>query len=214
MMRYYDSRDEVHRRLSNGIIFYKGEPVEVVEGIALKGSKAKFGVYVRNLPDRDKSWKVGLDDPDLNFRDMKIGYINTADSVRRILRSPQRTVQQSLNESNCYVLAIVPEEEKKIRYGDRDTILTLTKLHPTAVESLAGRYPTLKEARKAVEDGEAKARAFHRDFCFVRIMGVPALWYKLKPVGLTLDPKSLLKYNENTNFLKELLAEHGIGAAS
>lgn len=212
-MRYYDTVEEVRRRLEGGVILYRGEPVYVVGGATARESKAKYAVNIRNLPGQDKSWRVALDDPDLNFRQIRLGFVNTQDGlVLRAMRYPQRGVQQSCTDNNTMLEVLGTRERlrRRGREGMWETFLGLLRADQTAVDSLAGRYPSMTEARQSVEREEVKAKAFHPDWCYQMVMGVPALWYKQQSVGITLDPRSVFRLPSKLLFLKEPLQEIGI----
>lgn len=211
-MRYYDTVEEVRRRLVGGIVMYRGEPVYAVEGATAKESKAKYAVHVRNLPGQEKSWKVSLDDPELNFRQVPLGFLNTQDGdVLRAVRYPQRGVQQACTDNNTVLESLGTKE--RVRSRDRarwETFVGLLRYDTTAVDSLAGRYPSMEEARTLVATEKSRSVAFHRDWCYQMVMGVPALWYKQQSVGITLDPRSVFKLPGKLSFLKEPLQEIGI----
>lgn len=211
-MRYYDTVEEVRRRLVDGIVLYRGEPVFAFEGATTKESKVKYAVHIRSLPGQEKSWKIPLDDPELNFRQFRLGFINTAyGEVLRAVRYPQRSVQQSCTDNNTVLETL--GTRNRVRRPGADILETFTGLlrfDTVAVDSVAGRYPTMAEARAAVERKEVKSKAFHRDWCYQMNMGIPALWYKHQGVGITLDPRSVLRLDDKLAFLKEPLQEIGI----
>ena len=210
-MRFYDSADEVRRRLQNGIILYRGEPVVVLEACSVKGSKTKYGVVIRDCPTGERSWKIPLDDPDLNYRQIRTGFVNYRGEAYRIIRWPQRSVQQSLSRNNCSIERLGEENGRRRRGGValEVDIVTLTK-EQSVVDCMAGRFPSMSEARDMVSEGKVESVAFHYDWCYQRVMGAPAIWYKTRPVGLTLDPKSILKLEPHNMFLKEPLQEIGL----
>lgn len=214
-MRYYDNVEEVRRRLVGGIVIYRNEPVFVVEAAAIKGSKARYGVCIRNLPGQDRSWKIALDDPELNYRSMRVGFMNINGDVLRAVRYPQRSVAQSVGAHNCTIYTLDGKNLRNYREPTGQLIpaqnfVQLLQQHQEAVDSVSGRFPDMVTARKEVETGRVKARAFHYDWAYALAYGAPVLWYKSQAVGLTLDPRKIFKLENRLSYLKESLEEIGI----
>lgn len=87
MHALYETLDEARRRLCETIVMYDGEPHMVRD---VSGNNARIKLYLRRTWDSHDLDPVYLDDPKLNYRDYRIGYINLDTEATFAARIPTR----------------------------------------------------------------------------------------------------------------------------
>ncbi len=203
-MRYYDSLDDIQRRLGNTIVLYKKVPIYVVQAASQRDKKLGLNYY--DLPAGAASGElkgVCIDDPDLNYLRLRVGFINYKDTARRLIRVPMRGIIQGLHSETTRPLAL-----ENGRYMN-ESIYDLFR-EQQVCDTFCGKFPTIKEAKRRVESNEYSSCAFHWDWAWTRTLGHPVLVYKDNAIGLLLDESRPIKLEPKLRYLKEAVEELGL----
>lgn len=200
-MLVYDSLEQARMRLRGAVITYRDIAVYVADAYQQKKS-APIMLQLHTYP-RDETTKiieVDVEDPDLNFRVFKVGYLN--DPITRrcsfLTRATRRQQTQGLVIENLGGM-----QELDYRAG-----------HSKAFEDmLFERYPTIEEAMNRLNNEKWTSVAISRVFalaCDPDIKLLRSLMYRGRRVGVALGSSfSEFLIDKKDEYLKEVLTEAG-----
>ena len=201
----YESDAEANQKIGNSILLYKGQPV-------LIGNTQGRMVEVYTLPLRlEPVKKVSLDDPDLTYRRMQLGYVNLPDRADYLMRVAIRRSRQGLGQENLRLFV-----EGRRRDIPWNTLLETRAL----VNTMTGVYPTFAEALDQIDWKYEKMRVdingrpIYPSVAFTRTLAVERrnlrtyfLCYRGNQVCATVGKPKGFKLLEEYQHLKEALEE-------
>lgn len=203
----YETAREINDRLAGTIVLWKGQPIYVSEA-GTKRDGTLF-LYTATIPDLLLGPQIDLDDPDLDLFGMQLGYVNTPyNAAVYTKRMPNRRMQQGLNGHNVHVEPAVTRDGHRINYNS-------IYAKQCFADMLAGKYPTLQEARQMLLDNpNLDSVAFGRKFAIKReAPGFPYyLMYRGRRAGWSDLSCERFNLPEDQQFLAELLKAEGIAA--
>lgn len=158
--------------LKGTVIRYKGLPVLVKDVLDHET------IMIQNYVDK-LLHKADIGSEDVDYEPFSLGFVNAPLGVYYISREPTRQFRQGLCTENMAIRRVngidLMDNEGFInnfrRLGDGVTLTALVK----------GIYPSLKDAKEALDKGVAKVRAFSRGFA---VDAAGRLIYKTNVVGL------------------------------
>lgn len=143
----YDTAGEANRRLAGTVVLRNGRPIYV------HGIVGNFEAVCLEMPFLAREVRVPL--ADLDYRNLRLGYVNYQGEALYLRRQPTRRYKQGLNSENVVIPPMKPG--KKASWG------TLTK-DAGVIDNLSGAYPTLPEAIRMLRSGKHISVAFDRNF--------------------------------------------------
>lgn len=188
---------DIQQQYWKNMVMYKGEPVFV------KNVEGKDEIIIQNL----LSWKEAVVPFNLNdFQPHKgrLGMVNFGKSCAYLSRIPARKMGIGLNSSNAHAIGITELHAPSAQTIVRNVlILNIKELGLT----IAGKYPTFKEARDEVFGAEegCHIRAFDRQFA---ISSSKSIYYKGQLVGTVAKRAATvrdIKFMANFEHLEQLL---------
>lgn len=149
-MADFDILEEVNAKFVNTVVLYgnKAAVVKAVDEVA-KGFRLLLTISgTRTLT------AVYLSDPELNYKDFKLGYVNAGSYAGWWFRKPQKQWQQGLKAGQLGWVISAPG------MGPHDNFSFSTPF----TNMLENKYPSVESVKKLLTDQEAHTRAWHRDF--------------------------------------------------
>ncbi len=200
-MGLYETAEEANLRLS-GTVFMRGD--QVVECTQAYGNPIL--VTLTSGPNFREPNDVRLDDPSLNYRDLKCGYVNLAGGAVYLSRRPCRRYKQGLSRENVFV-------SSEFHTGQRPTFNVVAR-DPGFRDLQRGIFPSIEEAcQRLTAEGDIhpKSVAIKREFALARdnFREDFILLYKDARVAFGQDVKQLMLPREYKH-LKEICQDRGI----
>ena len=200
----YDTQEQAAMRLQGTVITYRDKAVWVRE---VYNKDGKPHIYAQPFPIRSHLGKqvpikeeamlrLPADDPELNFRLFRLGYLNdaTRHTAFYVTRQPRRQQGQGLG------------------HGVLNNIHDGTFWTQAFEDMLFGKYPTPASAQDMLQSGEWYKVAISRDFAVARdddFSSLMKLYYRDAPVGISLS-NSKFELAPKFSFLKEVASENNI----
>lgn len=208
----YESVEEANMRLSGTVVKYDGEPVYISRVTEANPGDPKgdvFRVYARPLPvgravEDENEFRKFISSKRFDLSTIKTGFMNKDGTTYFLSRAPARQYKQGLSGNSLNVVNFFSPHAKGYHF---DALLKTREF----AECLRGEYPTFREALRAVQDGDAEARAFSRSFAFVadpELDGLVFLYHKTDKVGYMSGEHFVLA--SNFQCLRESLQELGL----
>lgn len=194
----YDGPEQTKMRLAETVVAYDGKPVYVT------GVTAGNKLNLVKLPKMNDNFVCGLNDPKLNFLDLRLGYVNTNNYAAYMRRTAGRQQRQGLHKGVVII-------------GDRDlqnkVVLNWEELihTPEFFDAFQGIYPNFADVvQRMLENPKIRSMAFHRRFALHRDeeLGFYELRYRGRRVAWG-DPNQFNLPSEYS-YMTEMIQAEGI----
>lgn len=204
-MLVYDTLEQARMRLRGSVITYRDQAVYVRD--AYQATKKQGGglmlslqVYPMTPETQMNPVEVPINDPDLNFRLFKIGYINDTrtKSTAFLMRHTRRQQTQGIVLANLSGAGQISQRcLNEMAFADM----------------LFGRYPTADQALQMINNDGWTSVGISQYFAMARdedIRLLRYLMYRGRRVGVALGEKfTEFLVDKNDEYLKEVLQEAG-----
>lgn len=197
----YDTLEQATLRLKGTVVMYDGRPAMVLD--AFEEKKGTIGVNITPLPKKRDNIKVSLDDPKLDIREFKLGYVNAFNHAGYLTRLAGRQQRQGLCQGNCKV------DDEFFRHT-RHNFADLAN-RPEFADALSGIYPKFEKCVDSlIGNPDMRSMAFCRRFALYRDpeLGYFELRYRGHRVAWG-DPNAFNLPSE-FSYLTEVIREQGI----
>ena len=212
-MLVYDSLEQARMRLGNSTITIGDRAFYVTDVTQGRGATSKIKVkgffYPLRpaMPEQQESFDI--DDPTLNFRRFRVGYINHPNSLRGSATEggsaefvSRDTVRQQIQGLNRRALIANNNNLNEYLFFSKEF-----------EDMLFDRYPTVEEALKMLMEGGWTSVAVSRSFAVgmdPQHKGLRVLRYRGRTVGLAVGKKFAHFVVDGTDkYLREALTEAG-----
>lgn len=224
----YESLEEVKHRLAGTVVLYNKEPV-YLRDVCSENEDGKYGEFVVlfKLPGMKEHFFVDKDDARLEYKRIRLGYVNGRYTALYIVRTPARRFKQGLTKDNIFIFT--PKDS--LKNGDEDlgaldysdiSHLTITppqssvswdKLYRTKAfyNMIMGEYPSVAEClEKLKENKKVLSQAFTKCFAISKnSLELTTLLYKGDVVGYS-EYKDRFKIPKDKFWLREVLEENHV----
>ena len=204
-MLVYDTLEQARMRLRQAVITYRDQAVFVFE-VQQPSPKSPIQLSLRPYPldvhssKRPPDLVVDIDDPDLNFRIFRVGYINDRRSKNTAFLTRHTRRQQTQGLSVPHLTG--GEMLDHLAFNSKEF-----------EDMLFGRYPTVDEALRMINDDQWMAVGISHNFALARDMDIKllrSLLYRGRRVGVSLGSKfSEFLVDKKDEYLKEVLQDAG-----
>lgn len=206
----YDSVEEAINRLCNTVVAYDSKPVFIVD-VSFDGA---IKVYYKALPSYrmpNHHDGISLDDPLLNFRKFKLGYMNCKKNCFYVYRIPIRKYQQGLNKQNTLIENLRDADELDNFDYNLNTFNNVIRFAGFA-KMFEGNYPSIKQTLDLLDvDRNKKSVAFSRNFAlFKDKTGVLFLQHRNERVGHLNTDSGKVSLGPNYKYLRGKLQRNGV----
>lgn len=196
----YDNVRDARQSLQGSVCLYKGQPFSV-HTVSSGGARGLSAIGI--LYKKDGSHEelvVKIDDPELNFMNFKLGYVNYDNTSVYLKRVPVRTVAQGLSDQN------VVSDYPGMGFG------YLFARKGGKMEVFSGEYPTFEQAVETlVNNRETSSIAFSRYLALnrhPRFLSLFFLEYKGKEVAYSSNGLEFSLPSE-FNHLQQIMHKYG-----
>jgi len=195
-MADFDMLEEVNSKFTGTVVMYdkKAATVKTVD-------KTNDGfILVLGLQSSRAYKSVSLNDPALDYKNYKIGYVNGGNYAGWWYRKPQKQWQQGLKSSQLGYVFSTPGAGPHDNFGFSGPFIKM----------LENIYPSVEEVKKVLMDGEYSSRAWHRDFAlsYDQIHEDCILEYHGRKIGMSISPDlAKFKILSEARHLQEALEE-------
>lgn len=204
----YETVEEANMRLSSTVVLYEGEPVYITEVRQLNEDDAKneiYRVYSTPLPYRRdaRAERKLISSGKFDLSPFRMGFMNFGGHAYYLSRNTARQNRQGLSERSLTIVG--PPDQPPIRLSN---IISEQEF----VDMIKGKYPSMEEAVKMLQQPEYNAVAVSREYALKKdtdLDGLIILYHKDAKVGFMAGTKSF-KLSKKFHFLKEQLKERNI----
>jgi hypothetical protein len=208
----YENLGDAQMRLQGTIVLYDGEPVYITDVREVGPGDPKgdiFRVYASPLPydpgiRRAEEMRKFISSKKFDLAPFPMGFMNFQGNVFYCTRLARRQQRQGLSAGT---LSALPVGNPTVGAHRFETLISV----PEFLDCIKGRYPTVAEATRQIEEAGATGIAFSRSFCLVKDNDIPELIYlfhKKEKVGFIMEGRLML--SKKGKCLKESLNEVGV----
>lgn len=217
-MLFYDSLEQTRMRLANSVVTTEdGRAFFVRDAHQKRGSKKIqisgqfYPLFLKKGETEGEAWTFEVDDPAVNFRLFRVGYINADRSVfpsrghqgqgqaLYVVRDTTRQQLQGLTRRSCTISG--------------NPINDALFMSSCFENMLMNRYPTPEEASRLMSEDGWTSCAVSRDFAIgtdPKYPGLKTLMYRDDAIGLALGKnKVTFQVDTDKRYLKEVLELSG-----
>lgn len=197
-MDAYLNYQDAMMRLNDTICLYEGEPVYVV----MSGNDQTEAVIRFYDGTSRRSKVINYTDDKFTYHPIRLGYMNIGKNTFYLTRSPVRRQKQGLSQDN-----IVNQSNTRIS----------SRWFPSKglTHCIQGKYPSLKDALKLLNDRKTKGVAVDRDIALkLADTSTITIYFKERTVGLFDLQKRSVSWSENemTSIIFRILERKGLGS--
>jgi len=200
----YDTLEQASLRLNQTVILIGGAPAYVAEVRHNRDGKINLVYYTsigRDAQPRD----INVDDPSVDARGMRLGYVNDRRSTYFLARTPGRQQAQGLNRRNVYTYTPGTDEPMGNMFED-------LRRNGSLYKALRGDYPTIEQCAEQLNayDSEVMSRAFHRHFALVRNDNFDFLELHYKNERIGYGELNNFTLPSRYSYLTEMIKQSGV----
>ena len=200
----YDTLEQASLRLNGTVILIGGTPAYVAE--VRHDREGKIILVYFNSSDRNAVPKeIEANDPSVDPRNMRLGYVNDRRHTYFLARTPARQQAQGLNRRNVYTYTPGTEEPMGNMFED-------LRRNGSLYKALRGEYPTIEQCAEQLNayDSEIVSRAFHRHFALVRNDNFDFLELHYKNERIGYGDLNNFTLPSRYSYLTEMIKQSGV----